>query len=126
MLGNTDAIATIAVKDIKVAGRFYTETLGLKRTGPEQPGTATFTTGKTSLFVYESKFARTNQATSVSWDLGGDLENVVRTLKERGVTFEHYDDLADVQRKGDLHFGDGLKLAWFKDPDGNIHALMGR
>jgi len=125
MLANKEAIATIAVKDLKVAGKFYAETLGLKRTGPEQPGTLTFSTAKGQLMIYESQFARTNQATALTWDVGSEVESIVGALKTRGVTFEHYDNLPDIKREGDIHICGSMKVAWFKDPDGNIHSLVG-
>ncbi len=31
-----------------------------------------------------------------------------------------------LTRKGDVHIGDDLKVAWFKDPDGNILNLVNR
>jgi len=44
-------------------------------------------------------------------------------LKSKGVTFEHY-DMPDTRLEGDVHvFGD-LRVAWFKDPDGNILNLI--
>jgi len=124
MLTNKESIATIAVKDLKTAGRFYSETLGLKRVGNDEPGTMTFATGKGSLLVYVSQYAGTNQATAVTWNVGDDVESLVTALKSRGVTFEHYDNLPDTKRQGDIHVGGNVKVAWFKDPDGNIHALV--
>ena len=49
----------------------------------------------------------------------------VRTLKETGVSFEHY-DLPDMTRRGDVHVSGEMKAAWFKDPDGNILAVVSR
>jgi hypothetical protein len=51
------------------------------------------------------------------------MEKVVQTLKGKGVAFEHY-DLPEMTLKGDIHVAEGMKAAWFKDPDGNIHALV--
>ena len=45
--------------------------------------------------------------------------------KGKGVSFEHYDDLPDMTRKGDTHVAGPMKLAWFKDPAGNILGLEG-
>jgi hypothetical protein len=74
------------------------------------------------LFVYESRYAGTNQATSATWVVD-DAEEVVRALKAKGVSFEHY-DLPGLTRQGDLHVAGSFKGAWFKDPDGNIlHVL---
>jgi hypothetical protein len=51
--------------------------------------------------------------------VGEDVEDIVRALKAKGVTFEHY-DMADMTRGGDVHVAGDMKVAWFKDPDGNI------
>lgn len=123
MLGTTDAIATIAVKDMEVARRFYEGTLDLRRTGAEEPGAITYQAGSSAVLVYESEHAGTNQATVVTWLVGEDLAEVVRTLKGRGVALERY-ELPGTTREGDVHVAGETKVAWFKDPDGNIHSLV--
>ena len=124
MLGNKDAIATVAVKDLETAKRFYEDKLGLKPAGAEQMGVITYKTGGSSLVVYTSQFAGTNEATSVTWGVGGDFDEIMRSLQSKGVSFEHYDGLPEVTREGDVHRAGDFKLAWFKDPDGNIHHLI--
>ena len=52
-----------------------------------------------------------------------DIAKNVRSLKGRGVTFEHY-DLPNLTGQGDLHVAGPMKTAWFKDPDGNIFSLV--
>ena len=121
MLGNKEAAATVAVRDLRVTAKFYEETLGLRRIRSEDD-VVMFATGKSTLLVYESQYAGTNQATSVSWLVGEELETIVRTLRSRGVEFEHY-ELPDTELQGDLHVAGKRMCAWFKDPDGNIHAL---
>ena len=122
MLANTDAIATIAVKKIDTARKFYEGTLGLKPVPTEETGVQTYKSGKTNVLVYESQFAGTNKATAATWGVA-DLEGVVRDLKAKGIRFEHY-DMPGTTRKGDIHGSGKTKAAWFKDPDGNILALV--
>ena len=125
MLGEKDATATIAVKDLKAARRFYEDQLGLKPTREEMNGTISYKTGGSSLLVYTSQFAGTNQATSATWSVGKDFDDILKSLQSKGVTFEHYDNLPSLARQGDAYqSADGYKLAWFKDPDGNIHHLI--
>ena len=119
MLDQWDAIANVAVKDLDTARRFYEQTLGLVPVHNEGGELIVYRSGKTVLNVYRSQFAGTNQATAVTWSVGDQLDAVVRQLKERGVRFEHY-ELPGLKREGDVHVGDGMKVAWFKDPDGNI------
>ena len=119
MLNQWDAIANVAVKDLDKARRFYEQTLGLVPVHNEGDELIVYRSGNTVLNVYRSQYAGTNQATAVTWAVGDQLDAVVRQLKERGVRFEHY-ELPGLKREGDVHVGDDMKVAWFKDPDGNI------
>jgi catechol 2,3-dioxygenase-like lactoylglutathione lyase family enzyme len=122
MLGDNDAIATVAVKDLNVAKKFYEGALGLKAKASQQKEVLEYKSGKSTLFVYRSGYAGTNKATAATWVVD-DTDEVVRTLKAKGVTFEHY-DLPGLTLKGDVHVAGKMKAAWFKDPDGNILALI--
>ncbi|MGH9201102.1 MAG: VOC family protein [Vicinamibacterales bacterium] len=123
MLNDVEAIANLAVKDLKVARKFYENTLGLEQVASEGDELVVYKSGDSKLNVYRSDYAGTNRATAVTWAVGDEVEDVVRTLKNRGVTFEHY-DLPGMTRKGDIHFGGDLRVAWFKDPDGNILNIV--
>ncbi len=125
MLGNKDALATLAVKDLAAARSFYERTLGLRVVHVEGGEAITFQSGSTRVLVYRSQFAGTNRATAVNFMVGADLEAVVKGLKDRGVAFEHY-DLPGATMQGDVHVFSDLKTAWFKDPDGNVISLMNR
>jgi catechol 2,3-dioxygenase-like lactoylglutathione lyase family enzyme len=123
MLGDRDVIATVAVKDLALARKFYEGTLGLKVANEAGSEAMTFKSGKSALIVYRSEFAGTNKATALNWMVGEELENIVAALKKKGVVFEHY-DFPGVTMKGDIHVMGLMETAWFKDPDGNIIALM--
>jgi catechol 2,3-dioxygenase-like lactoylglutathione lyase family enzyme len=125
MLGNKDALATIAVKDLAVGRKFYEGTLGFRAVHTEGAEAITFQSGSTRLLVYRSQFAGTNRATAATFMVGADIDAVVKSLRDKGVVFEHY-DMPGQTRQGDVHvFGD-LKNAWFKDPDGNILSIVNR
>ena len=125
MLGDSEAIATIAVKDLTVARKFYEETLGLEVARATGSEALTFKAGRSELIVYRSQYAGTNRATAVNWRVGDELDAIVAALGAKGVAFEHY-DLPGLTQKGDVHAFGEFKSAWFKDPDGNIIALMNR
>ena len=91
MLGNKEATANIAVKNLATAKKFYTDTLGLKQIDAEGDELIVFKSGKSAINVYRSQYAGTNKATAVTWVVGEDVENIVRALKGKGVKFEHYD-----------------------------------
>ena len=122
MLADKDAVATVAVKDLRAAKKFYGDTLGLKPTPVPEPEVLNYKSGNSTVLVYKSQFAGSNKATSVTW-IVDDVEGTVRDLKAKGVAFEHY-DFPGMTRKGDVHIAGKSKAAWFKDPDGNILAVV--
>jgi catechol 2,3-dioxygenase-like lactoylglutathione lyase family enzyme len=122
MLGNFNAVANIAVKNLGIARRFYEDTLGLSPADTDCEGMIAYRSGNTRINVYQSSYAGTNQATAVTWGVGADIERIVSALKEKGVRFEHY-DMPGTKLEGDVHVMDKMKVAWFKDPDGNILNL---
>ena len=121
MLGKADATPMIAVKDLDRARKFYEDSLGL--TAKEEMGGEVLTvkSGRTPITVYKSEFAGTNKATALTFEVD-DIDGEVRELKGKGIFFEHY-DLPGLEQRGDLHVAEGFKIAWFKDPDGNILSL---
>jgi catechol 2,3-dioxygenase-like lactoylglutathione lyase family enzyme len=123
MLNLKEAVATIPVKSVEVAKNFYGDTLGLTPLPVHEKGVLAYRTGASRLFVYESQFAGTNKATAVTWVVGDDLEAIVKALKAKGVPFEHY-DFPGTRREGDIHVAGNIKVAWCKDPDGNILSLV--
>jgi catechol 2,3-dioxygenase-like lactoylglutathione lyase family enzyme len=122
MLGENDPIATVAVRDVKAARDFYEGKLGFAL-DENRDGALSYRAGKTKLFVYESKEAGNNTATAVTWYTRGKVDENVRELKAKGVKFEHY-DMPNMRLEGDVHVSGEMRVAWFKDPDGNIHALV--
>ena len=123
MLGEKQAAATLAVKDPQRAREFYENTLGLSVVD-EQPGGTLYRSGNSVVLVYPSEYAGTNQATAASWAVGDDFDAIVEALRSKNVPFEHYDDLPDTTREGDVHVMGELKAVWIKDPDGNILNLV--
>lgn len=121
MLRKSDATPMIAVKDLDRARKFYEETLGLKEVDDFGEGFM-LKSGDTKFSVYRSEFAGTNKATALTFDVD-DIDEEVRDLKGKGISFEQY-DVPGLERRGDVFVAEGMKTAWFKDPDGNILSLM--
>lgn len=122
MFAKITPIPMLAVKDVARAKRFYTETMGLQESGDVMEGILQFRAGDITFLVYPSEYAGSNKATALTWVVGDEMEKVVQGLKGKGVKFEHY-DLPDTVRKGEIHESGPVRNAWFKDPDGNIHAI---
>lgn len=123
MLGDKDASANTAVKNLETARKFYEGIFGLKKIGSEGPEVIVYRSGNSTVIVYHSQYAGTNQATAVTWGVSEDIEGAVQGLKDKGVRFEHY-DMPNITLKEDIHVHGDMKVAWFKDPDGNILSLI--
>ena len=125
MLRNRNAVANLAVKDLKAARKYYEGTLGFEPAASEGEELVAYRSGGSTFNVYQSKEAGSNKATAVTWSVGNDVRKVVEWLKGKGVTFEHY-AMPGLTLEGDVHVGDGMEVAWFKDPDGNILNIVNR
>ena len=122
----------IAVTDMARASEFYERKLGLSvaRTGAD--GSKVYATGgDASLVVYPSPDnAGGSTATLAAWYVD-DVERTIDELTSNGVTFEHYEGVLQngfdfaTNEKGISPRAGGGKIAWFKDPDGNIFAIEG-
>lgn len=123
MLNQMNATATIGVRDLHKANEFYRNKLGLTPIGgDESMGFLHFKSGDATIEVYKSDFAGTNKATTLTWTVGDNIEKEVQNLKQKGISFEHY-QLPEARLEGDIHVMKDMKAAWFKDPDGNILCM---
>ena len=131
-LSNYRLNAQIAVTDMARAAEFYEGKLGLSAVRTQADGSKVYATGgDASLVVYPSPdHAGRSTATLATWYVD-EVERMVEELSSKGVTFEHYEgatqsgfDYATDERGISPRAGGG-KVAWFKDPDGNIFAIEG-
>ena len=125
MLKDENVQPMLPVKDMKAAEKFYEEALGLERVGGESDHAVKYRSGGTTLCVYRSEFAGTNKGTAALWEVD-DVEGTVKQLKAKGVTFEHYDGMPGLTREGDVYRAGPMRVAWFKDPAGNILSVQNR
>lgn len=124
MLSDRNSSAIVAVGDIDRARTFYRDVLGLPLLDERAGDVLGFRTGDTLLTVYRSDYAGTNQANAVTWAMQGDLVDTVNDLRGKGVTFERYDAMNDMDFQDGVYSSGPVKLAWFKDPDGNVLHLV--
>ena len=123
MLNDKDVMAMIGVRNVKEAEEFYGGTLGLTKLWTEGEHRTTYRSGNSLMILFQSQYAGTNKATAVVWPVGDELDAIVATLKSKGVVFEHY-DMPGLTLQDDVHVGGSMKVAWFKDPDGNILSIF--
>jgi catechol 2,3-dioxygenase-like lactoylglutathione lyase family enzyme len=120
MLSSAPITAVVATTDLERAKEFYEGQLGLQPSDQATPGPELqYRCGDgTTLHVYERATAGDSDATCASFKVD-DVDGTVDRLRASGVAFEDY-DLGEIKTKnGIATFGDA-KVAWFKDPDGNI------
>lgn len=113
-------MAFSATTDAARALAFYRDQLGLRLVSDE-PHAVVFDAGGTMLRVQRVKEIRQAQYTALGWQVP-DIAAKVDELEKAGVKFERY-GLPDQDDKGIWTAPGGAKVAWFKDPDGNILSL---
>ena len=122
MLKDTEVKAYVPVSDVERGRRFYEGVLELKAVDGNSEGVMFECANHSQFFMYRSPGAGTSKASCLFWDVD-DIEREIAELKTRGVTFERYDE-PGMEMTSDIHEGGGAKAAWFKDPDGNILAIV--
>jgi predicted enzyme related to lactoylglutathione lyase len=123
MFADTKAYSGFAVDDFGKAREFYGETLGLKTTVmDEEHGLMTLhLAGGRDTLVYRKPDFEPATYTILNFEVD-DVDEAVNQLASRGVSFERYDNF-DQDEKGIFRDG-GPNIAWFKDPAGNVLAVM--
>jgi predicted enzyme related to lactoylglutathione lyase len=121
MLKDSSAFSGFSVDDIGRAKRFYGETLGLAVT--EKDGQLRLhLAGGTMVFVYPKPGHVPATFTILNFRVD-DIDRAVDQLTAAGVRFERYEGQLATDAKG-IHRGAGPFIAWFKDPAGNILAVL--
>ena len=124
MLSSSPISATLPFRGLDAALEFYSRKLGLRRTnGSVEDGFLEFQAGNgTVLQLFESTSEKKSENTAATFEVG-DLDEEMATLRKNGVTFEEY-DLPGIKTVQGVADADGMgRIAWFKDPDGNVLAL---
>ncbi len=122
MFTDTKAFSGFSVDDIPRAKQFYGETLGLKVS--DQPaGLALRLGGGAEVFVYPKPNHTPASFTILNFRVD-DIEQAVDELAKAGVQFEQYTGELQTDEKGIFHGGPGPKIAWFRDPAGNIPSVL--
>ena len=124
MLQDAPIYAYFPATDVSRARAFYEKKLGLKPKAEVAGGIVYEFANGTGAYLYETPNAGTSKASQAFWEVK-DIEREVAALRERGVTFERYDEIPGKRSADGYVVEDGgAKAAWFKDPDGNILAVI--
>jgi catechol 2,3-dioxygenase-like lactoylglutathione lyase family enzyme len=120
MLGSSQVMAFAATDDAPGSLAFYRDVLGLRLIADE-PFALVFDAGGTMLRIQKAGQVQPPPYTTLGWQVS-DIEQVVRALREKAVEFERYQHL-EQDAAGIWTTPDGTKVAWFKDPCGNLLSL---
>ncbi len=123
MLNKFRVDTQLTATDMKRAKEFYEDKLGLTAGNFPLEGVEVYPCGEgTSFFIYQRDKASHAENTVMSFHVE-NIEELVSTLKEKGVVFEDY-DMGDFKTVDSIAAMGTVKAAWFKDPDENILALF--
>ena len=122
MLAQSKAFSGFAVDDLEQARKFYADTLGLDVEAVDDPGLLNIRlAGGRDVLVYPKGDFEPATYTILNFPVD-DVEAAVDYLASRGVAFERYDGM-EQDEKG-IARGPGPEIAWFKDPAGNVLAVL--
>ena len=126
MLGSENIITFVPTTDGEKAKTFYVDVLGLRFVSDDQFALVLNANG-TTVRVSKVPGFTPHKFTALGWEVS-DIEQTVLDLTEKGVTFENYGLPGQDERgiwKAPLvdNATAGAKVAWFKDPDGNVLSV---
>ncbi len=119
-LGGAPVIAFLATVDSERAKAFYADVIGL-RLVDDSPFALEFDAGGTMVRIQKVEKFAPHAFTAFGWQVG-DIASVMSGLKKRGAVFERYAGL-EQDAAGVWASPSGARIAWFKDPDGNVLSL---
>ena len=121
MFSNTPAFSSFAVDDLDAARSFYGEKLGLAISDGPMGVLSLDLPGDRSTLIYPKPDFTAATYTILNFPVD-DVEAAVDELSSRGIEFERYEGF-EQDEKGIARAG-GPDIAWFKDPAGNILAVL--
>ena len=120
MLRDAKIMAFVATAQPDRATAFYRDVLGLRLISDERYALV-FSAGATMLRIQKVPDLVPQQFTALGWEVD-DIERAVDELVGRGATMLRADGIPQDAR-GIWDTGDGAKVCWLKDPDGNTLSL---
>jgi catechol 2,3-dioxygenase-like lactoylglutathione lyase family enzyme len=120
MLDSFALIAFVSATDADRARRFFRDTLGLKLVS-ESPFALEFDCAGTMLRVTLVETIAPAPYTVLGWQVP-DIATTVWVLAKAGVKLEKFEGMAQTE-DGIWTAPSGAKVAWFKDPDGNMLSV---
>ena len=120
MLASSKVIGFVPTKDSAKARSFYEGTLGFQFVS-DDPFALVMKAGETMIRIAKAQDFTPAKYTVLGWEVS-NIEEIVAWLQKRGVAFEKYPWVNDKELGIWIAPG-GDKVAWFKDPDGNVLSV---
>jgi len=120
MLNTQKIVALVPTTDAARARSFYVDLLGLLVIS-EDPFALVLDANGTMLRVTSVQNFKPQQFTILGWEVA-NIDDSVSQLNQQGVRFESY-GMAGQDERGIWKSPSGARIAWFKDPDGNVLSL---
>jgi hypothetical protein len=120
MLSDKKLKAFIPTVNPKKAKEFYMNTLGLMLLS-EDNYALEFDANGTLLRITTVPKLTPHPFTVLGWNVD-NITHIIESLTSKGVVFEKY-DVFEQDKLGIWLAPSGAKVAWFKDPDGNLLSL---
>jgi predicted enzyme related to lactoylglutathione lyase len=122
ILGRSEIVAFAPTTDAARARAFYEGVLGLRLVSDEKPFAIVFDANGTMIRVTTVPELKPQLFTILGWRVA-DIEATVDRLAAAGVEFQRYKGMNDSDPRGIWNSPSGARVAWFKDPDGNVLSL---
>ncbi|SRR6266550_8566423 len=122
MFKNTKAFSSFSADDLQKARQFYGQTLGLEVSETDE-GLGLQLAGGGLVFIYPKPNHTPATFTVLNFSVD-DIDQAVDELTKLGISFEHYDQGEIKTDAKGIHRNAGPKIAWFKDPAGNILSVL--
>ncbi len=116
-------VASIPAKNLQETRRFYEDVLGCEVVMEDEGGIA-YRSGDVVFTLYATPFAGKAEHTLGSF-IVQDIDAAVTDLRAKGITFDEYDlpDLGIKTVDGIASVPNDMRIAWFRDPEGNILSI---
>jgi catechol 2,3-dioxygenase-like lactoylglutathione lyase family enzyme len=123
MLKHSKAFSSFSVNDLQKAKKFYADTLGLNVIDNPMGIIELQIEGSNNIMIYPKPTHEPATYTVLNFPVD-DIEKTVDELTARGIVFEQYEGEIKTNEKGISTNSGGPKIAWFKDPAGNILSVL--
>ena len=122
MLNSAKLVAFVPIHDSNSSRPFYEGVLGLRLVADEKPFALVFDANGTMLRVTTVHELKPQQFTVLGWHVA-NIEETVDRLTASGLAFNRYKGMNDDDPRGIWNSPSGARVAWFKDPDGNVLSV---